>query len=386
MPSRNGNRQSIRIFFGYQLVSQFHSESDIRKCARLLVRTLSDRNVRATVTFGRFPAGENLWDAIRDAIGRCDVALFDISENNPNVVLEAGLALGSSKRIIMLKSRESDEQFKRPSDLVGYVYVPYRSSAELCGRRLNLELSRSLIDYLSRSQESDRLFKGVWGFGEFDDVTVVCSQLDEPEERQHPEPWEFIYLSKYGDLDALFEAQSTIHELYPNVHVEHRTGTEISENRNEDQFTGNLVLVGGPDYNRLVRTFERYSPVKYFPAEEDNNITIRLKRQGTTFTPRKRGTDPEEIIDYGFFVSRRNPHNLDKRLILVGGCHTYGVYGAIKAFRYSRRQRDPVAQANCRTVLRRLGPDAEFFAFFEVHGVGNSVPTPRLDASKLWSL
>lgn len=366
---------------GHQLESEFHRESDLRKLIRRANQYLSHRGVAVQATFGRFPAGQNLWDSVREAIGKADLAIFDVSENNPNVMLEAGLALGSSKRILMLKSHESDSRFKRPSDLVGYVYLPYENARALRETTVARELGKAVMDYVERHEQPDRPFKEVWGFGDFDDVQVVCSELEEPEALQHPEPWEFIYFSKYGDLDALFEAQTTIRELYPNAHVEQQTGNEIWQRRDDDHLASNLVLVGGPDYNRLTRSFGRHCPVRYQPPDRENNISIEVGPARRVLTPYR---DGDEVVDYGFLLNRPNPHNSEKRLVMVGGCHTYGVYGAIKGFRYSRRNCDPVALENCRTVVGKLGPRASFLALFEVRGIGSSVPTPRLDARWLW--
>ena len=379
-------RQSVRVFVGYQLESEFHTPAEIHALMKGVSSRLARRGVDLEITFGRFPAGESLWMSVREAIGRSDVAVFDVSENNPNVMLEAGLALGSSKRIVMLKSLRSNESFKRPSDLVDYLYVPYRDAKALRGPRACSEVETGIWNAVQRHQSPDRPFKDVWGFGEFDEASVVCSELDSAEERQHPEPWEFIYLSKYGDQDALIEALTTIHELYPNAHVGYMTGTELWENRENDVLAGNLVLVGGPDYNRMTAAFERYSPFRYSQAADDNNISIRLKKGGQAFSPRKTGSSPEEDVDYGFFVSRRNPHNSQKRLIMIGGCHTRGVYGAIRAFRYSRREKDPIAEANCRSVLRKLGAKTEFFALFEVRGYGTTIPTPKVNPAWVWPL
>lgn len=379
-------RQAIRVFVGFQLESAFHRPSDLRALMKVVGGRLSRRNVDLEATFGRFPAGESLWESVRESIGRADVALFDVSENNPNVMLEAGLALGSSKRIVMLKSLKSDAGFKRPSDLVDYLYIPYQDSRDLRSPRVCHAVEAGILNAIQRHRSPDRSFREVWGFGEFDVATVVCSELDEAEERQHPEPWEFIYLSKYGDQDALIEALTTIHELYPTVHVSYMTGTELWEQRENDALAGNLVLVGGPDYNRMTRALERYCPFEYSEAGGDNNISIRLKRGGQKFTPRRTETSPEEYLDYGFFVSRRNPYNLQKRLVIVGGCHTRGVYGAIRAFRFLRRDKDPIAESNCRTVALKVGPNADFFALFEVRGYGKTIPTPKVNPAWVWRL
>lgn len=380
--------QSLKAFVGYQLKSDFHSEEHVKSLMLALEDRLRASGIALNVTYGRFPAGVILWDSVRDAIRSADIAIFDISENSPNVMIEVGLALGYSKRVLLLKNSSSSASHPKPSDL-SYIYISYDGDGVLNSPGIIAELERAVLAYVQSPREPDHYFKGVWSLGEFDDVVVACSELDDPEKLQHPEPWEFIYLSKYGDLDALFEVESTIHELYPNVHVEHKTGSEVLNVRGQDQLSGNLVLVGGPDYNSLTQVFEKFSPVEYLPANEENNIAVRIKNTGETLMPHREpetSLGSERVVDFGFFVNRRNPYNPDKRLVMLGGSHTYGVYGAIKAFSYSRRGKDLVAHRNCRDIVDRFGPGAEFFALFDVHGAGSSVPTPKLDPSRVWRL
>jgi len=58
-----------------------------------------------------------------------------------------------------------------------------------------------------------RHLRKVWGIKNRDYVIVVCSELDDPEEKQNVEPREFIYNLKYGDVDAYFEVIITLLRL-----------------------------------------------------------------------------------------------------------------------------------------------------------------------------
>ena len=62
-----------------------------------------------------------------------------------NVVLELGMLLaklGREKVAILLK--ESDD-FEKPSDIHGLVYIPFQSKVDECGISLLRELSRAKI-------------------------------------------------------------------------------------------------------------------------------------------------------------------------------------------------------------------------------------------------
>ena len=381
----SGQNLRVRAFVGYQIHSAFHSEARIDSLLRKVVSQLEVRGISLLVSYGKFPAGELLWSAVVDAIRHSDVAIFDISENNPNVLIEVGLAGGYQKRLLLLKNASSTATHAKPSD-IGHIYISYPSAESMDDDTTAAELERGILTFLTSQSDPDRYARAIWGFEDFDDVMVACTELDDPEKLQHPEPWEFIYLSKYGDLDALFEVETTVHELFPNAHVEHRTGNEILRARVPSTYSGNLVIVGGPDYNALARHFETSCPIEYSPAGPDNNIVLRVKATAETLTPVQPRAEEDHVVDYGFFVRVPNPYSPEKKLIMIGGAHTYGVYGAVKAFSFSRRVADPVARQNCREVVSKLGPDPSFLAVLEVHGIGSSIPTPRLDLARLWPI
>ena len=377
--------QPVRAFVGYQLHSTFHTEQKLDALIRKATILLEARGVSLLVSYGRFPAGDLLWPAVVDAIRHSDVAIFDISENNPNVLIEVGLAGGYQKRLLLLKNATSTGTHPKPSD-IGHIYISYHSSETLDSDATAAEIERGVLSFLSSPNETDRNPRDIWGFEDFDDVMVACTELDDPEKLQHPEPWEFIYLSKYGDLDALFEVETTVHELYPNAHVEHRTGNEILRARASAAYSGHLVIVGGPDYNALAKHFENACPIEYSPAGPDNNIALRVKATAETLTPLRPEGEENHVVDYGFFAKFPNPYSPEKKLVMIGGAHTYGVFGAVRAFSFSRRIADPVARQNCRDVVRELGPNPDFLAILEVHGIGSSIPTPKVERGRLWPI
>lgn len=159
-----------------------------------------------------------------------------------------------------------------------------------------------------------------------------------------------------------------------------RSAGEVSGIR--EDYATNLILVGGPDYNQITDLFEESSPFEYLTGETEQDIYLRHKIRDDTYVPKIEG-DP--IVDYGFFVKRRNPYNPSKRLILIGGAHTYGVFGASKAFSYKGGAKD-LAYDNCKAVIESLGHDPSFCAWFKVDALQNDVQAPRVDADKLEAL
>src|SRR5690349_21142206 len=58
-----------------------------------------------------------------------------------------------------------------------------------------------------------RLVRRFFRFRNGQRVLIVCSELEDAEQRQWVEPNEFIYMLKYGDLDALFGLAWLIREV-----------------------------------------------------------------------------------------------------------------------------------------------------------------------------
>lgn len=378
-----GNQREIKVFVGFQIKSKYHDRIEIETCFRALASRISnDYNVALRITYGIFLPGKILWDEVRNAIRECDIALFDVSENNPNVMIELGLAYGFRKRVFMLKCKESAAEYPLPSDLAAAIYVQYKKNAfaDTTG-----EVEKGILNYLQTPENPSYYAKSLWGFSEYDSVLVICSELDEPEKKQHPEPNEYIYLSKYGDVDSLVEVLVTLHKIFPELNVTFRSANEVGAI--QEKYTDNLILIGGPDYNKITQYFQEFSPYEYLQGRNEYDIRIGRKGKGDVFIPKINEEEGlKKIVDYGFFIKRRNPYDPKKKLIMVGGSHTYGVFGAIKAFSWYESRKDDLAFQNCKDVVESLGHDPNFSALFEVHGLESSVLTPKLNKDFLESL
>src|SRR5258706_20341 len=112
-----------------------------------------------------------------------------------------------------------------------------------------------------------RHLRKVWGIKDKEDVILVCSELEDPEEQQivkdklEDEQGEFIYNPKYGDLDAYFEVVYTLLKLYPNLKLRILSCGEAAKIKLEYDKT--LILIGGPDYNTTTREFLQYAKIYY---------------------------------------------------------------------------------------------------------------------------
>lgn len=102
-------KRRITIFVGYQINSDYHASKDLKDAIFQVKKIIENQipNIDLDIKFGEFEAGRILWDEVFNTIKKCDVAIFDISENNPNVLIEVGLAYGNNKHVILLKNEIS---------------------------------------------------------------------------------------------------------------------------------------------------------------------------------------------------------------------------------------------------------------------------------------
>jgi len=225
-----------------------------------------------------------------------------------------------------------------------------------------------------------RHLRKVWGIKNGDRVVVVCSELDEPAQRQNVEEREFIYALKYGDVDAYFEVIATLLRLFPKIKLRALSSGEAEATPID--MGQHLILIGGPDYNaiaarilkRLITRLQYRSP--YLPdksREAPGEIVLYHVPEDREYFERT------EEKDYGYFERLRNPNNPDKTITLIGGCHTIGVTGAVKAFSMAQSEHGeipPMVLANAKTVAGSIGKKANFVVILPVERVGQTINTP----------
>lgn len=225
-----------------------------------------------------------------------------------------------------------------------------------------------------------RHLRRVWGIKDGDQVIVVCSELDEPDTRQHVEPREFIYSLKFGDVDAYFEVLVTLLRLYPGIRMRVMSAGEAESTRLD--LSRHLIVIGGPDYNTLAARilgwrqaqFEYRSPhVSACSTKHPDEIVLYDNVSKTEYC---HITDER---DYGYFERIPNPHNPKSRVILIGGCHTIGVTGAAKAFSMAESEDGEIPSsvlANAEMVARKTGKADRFSVLVEAERIGQTVSVP----------
>jgi hypothetical protein len=226
-----------------------------------------------------------------------------------------------------------------------------------------------------------RHLQKVWGFKNGDAVILVCSELDEPAARQNVEAREFIYSLKYGDVDAYFEIVVTLLRLYPSIKLRIMSAGEAETTRLD--ISSHLVVIGGPDYNPLARRalswdtqFKYRSPyVETQSTEHPSEIVIFDQ------TKQKEYCHTNDTRDYGYFERIPNPHNPDRLVVLLGGCHTIGVTGAAKAFSTAASEDGeipPGVLKNAKLVAKKIKNAKTFSVLVETERFGQTISTPVL--------
>lgn len=129
---RKQAKSRLYIVFGYQFKSEFYDSDVLKKSidARIskLQNLLADTaSFEISMEFRPLKAGlgMHIMEEIITDIASADIAIFEVSDKNPNVFLEMGVALSHGVAIIPLKHKNSDAI---PSDISGLVWVTYEEN------------------------------------------------------------------------------------------------------------------------------------------------------------------------------------------------------------------------------------------------------------------
>jgi hypothetical protein len=212
-------------------------------------------------------------------------------------------------------------------------------------------------------------------------TVVVCSELDEPEKRQWVEPSEFIYMLKYGDIDALFEIVTTIRTVYPEIRLEVLSAQEAAHGNID--YDCDIVVVGGPDYNVVAERIieEGKGLVTYSYAQEEIALA---KGEDPPIVLCAEGCEPwkgkNQNEDFGYIEVMENPFCHRGRLIMFGGCHTIGVTAAVRVLQLRRDGAGLTNQAkkNLRLLNRHARFRRRYGAIFRGTLVGATIPSPNI--------
>ncbi len=133
--ARKGQPDTLVVVMGYQFVSSSYDSSELRANVEamfqnaVVVYNQQPGALHATLEFRPLGAGygEHLFNEIARDIISSDIAVFDTSDLNPNVMLEMGVALTWGVRVLPIKLSSTP---KPPSDVSGQTWVDYEGSGK----------------------------------------------------------------------------------------------------------------------------------------------------------------------------------------------------------------------------------------------------------------
>ena len=124
----------LYVTLGFQFKSR-HYTQDLAENIRSTLQRAVDRynsvpgNLAIKLVFRPLAAGygEHLFNEIARDIISSDIAIFDTSDLNPNVMIEMGVALTWDISVLPIKEQECE---KPPSDVSGQTWADYRYSGK----------------------------------------------------------------------------------------------------------------------------------------------------------------------------------------------------------------------------------------------------------------
>ena len=177
---------------------------------------------------------------------------------------------------------------------------------------------------------------GPWHFGDGHQVSIVCAEI--PPELRNPDttpthptlPYGELY--SYGSIDALFELHGHIRAANPRSDVRIFKVSELQT----DDLASHLVILGGPDWNKLAKRIPRLVPD--FPVRQVSDETD--PRRAYFEVPTGNGadkhgpvlSDDDELIwDVGLYLRAPNPANRKRTLTVCSGMYSLGTWAVVRA-------------------------------------------------------
>jgi hypothetical protein len=114
-----------------------------------------------------------------------------------------------------------------------------------------------------------------------------------------------------------------------------------------DGWRANLVLIGGPDVNRvaagILDAAESTLPL-IFPGWRNHQVTLHDKAEGKNYSPQRIGG--KVVTDFGIVTRIRNPFGSHgEQVVHIAGCFGYGSMGAAMALERAELLNNPIVRS-----------------------------------------
>jgi len=264
-----------------------------------------------------------------------------------------------------------------------------------------------------------------WFKSNVNEIIIVTSKESKPPRDAYTFSKNYAYLDQVGDKDLVFYTAQLLARHYPAANIEIYFSGDLTKGHRQK----NLVVLGGPSgRNQVCQYFMeqeeiamvfKYPPkpaLKTVKCKKCSNIANDCPRESICVYGNILGyeadiveaemndaveasVDNSRIVDigggrvlihdcikrdYGFFAAFDNPYNLDSRVVMISGIHTYGGCGSFLAF----EDRCNRSNENYKKVSLKLGNKNNFFSYFSVdvcRDQGSPVSCPEVEDGRIFN-
>ena len=215
-------------------------------------------------------SGRNLTEYLMGRIASAQICAFELSDKNPNVMFELGVAYAKGKKIILLVHERVDRA-KLPSDLAGAFFRTYNDDT------LRIAVSEEIYTKAMACIAEARDLQSVFALEAATKVNIVCPEIP-PEFRTryaaHKLTKDYIDLGRFGDPDAHALISTHIARVFSHIQI----GSHVCTETPGDAYNYPLICIGGPGWNALTADLLRAYAVPlqygdYSEGVEDFRIT-----------------------------------------------------------------------------------------------------------------
>jgi len=319
-----------KVFLGFQFKSKYYSKSSLEN---LLVDAVTEASneikqmgldyVALEPQLIELKPSEGVTEGIIKLIDDSVFCLFEISDNNSNVMFELGNAYAKNKGLIFLKHSESVSTEQVPSDIIGKYILYYGGRENPSLEKMRPRITKCIKDYVADmyGKKSETWMRKIWDI-KGDNLIVVSGNLFG---RYEVEP---------KDADALFDSTLGLVNLYPGIKVKRFYSIDFPE----DGFQNNdLLVVGGPDSNKITEKIlaelDPSFPFSYEETDEPYDFVLKDKVSLREFRKRFEGKDLKS--DYGFFLKIPNPYSNDRNILIITGIGAEGTLACSRSLPFA---------------------------------------------------
>ena len=157
---RRKERNTLNVVFGLQFESKYYPTdqliNNIKQHFQKAVDVYNEKHSgeKITMQFEKLAAGygEHLFNDIARSIISSDIAVFEVSDQNPNVMIELGVALTWGVRVLPLRKKNSP---KLPADISGQTWIEYEEAGEkIIDKEFHQKLEKMIERAISKKGKS----------------------------------------------------------------------------------------------------------------------------------------------------------------------------------------------------------------------------------------